>query len=190
MWAVLNGPDLSHNDPPKFYRSLNFEKWLSSSCFSKLRDLWWHMRERGAEQRGGLANQLPPSHISSGERWSMAVEGGQWLIGAGCDCGGQKVEAAKWAKCSFLGSVSGADEPASSWWSFITRLLQIRTKIKHLGSILAVAEGGWCLVVVRGGLQLPKRVWGFDIGGCVVGVRKCAQNGSEAGAVSHWCCVK
>jgi len=31
------------------------------------------------------------------------VVGGQWLIGAGCDCGGQKVEAAKMSQMLIFG---------------------------------------------------------------------------------------
>ena len=41
------------------------------------------------------------------QRFSLTA-GGQWLIGAGRDRGGQRmVEAAKWAKRSFLGSGVG-----------------------------------------------------------------------------------
>jgi len=106
----------------------------------------------------------------------MVVAGGQWLIGAGCDRGGQRmVEAVKMGQTLIFGQWSGAGGPASSWWSCITRLEVViaENDFSGCGSCVVV------VLVVRGGPQLLKTsararfwwLWG--------GVRKRAPNSSE-----------
>jgi len=67
--GAKNGADLSHDDPPEFYyRSLNFEKWLSSSRFSELRDPWG----REGQSRSSVSCFEWRKVVNNGGGWAVA----------------------------------------------------------------------------------------------------------------------